>query len=182
MRLSIRRLVLGAITLFFAAPAWAAPADGGIDPSLTAEKEPTRTGFSGLPVPRFVALKKEKVYGRMGPSFDVDVVVVYRRQGLPVKVVAETHDNAWRKIEDHMGRQVWVNRMMLTENKSAVVRAGSVLFAKPSSEALPRARLEAGVMARLERCELGWCRIKAAGFRGWTEEDNLWGSPLIASN
>ncbi|NRA31305.1 MAG: aspartyl-trna synthetase [Parvularculaceae bacterium] len=138
----------------------------------------TRIGFSGLPVPRFVALKKEKVYGRIGPSLDVDVAVVYRRQGLPVKVVAETKDNSWRKVEDHTGRQVWIHHSMLMENKSAIVRDNGVLFSKPDRSALPRARLEPGVVAKLEKCEANWCQIKAAGFRGWTSRENLWGSPL----
>ncbi|MEM1381099.1 MAG: SH3 domain-containing protein [Pseudomonadota bacterium] len=141
------------------------------------QTETTRIGFSGLPVPRFVALKKEKTYGRIGPDFNRDVVVVYRRQGLPVKVIAETPDNVWRRVEDHTGRRVWINRTMLMENKHAVIRAQSVLFSRPDAGAAPRARLEPGVMARLERCEEQWCQIKAAGFRGWTARETLWGSP-----
>ncbi|MEM9838958.1 MAG: SH3 domain-containing protein [Pseudomonadota bacterium] len=140
-------------------------------------REETRIGFSGLPVPRFVALKKEKVYGRAGPSFDVDVVVVYRRQGLPVRVIAETADDVWRRVEDHTGRKVWINKTMLMENQHAVLQSEAVLFAKPSPSAPPRARLEPGVMAKLERCEAQWCQIKTAGFRGWTTREILWGSP-----
>ena len=152
---------------------------GDVEMVETAEE---RIGFSGLPVPRFVALKKEQVYGRVGPSFDVDVVVVYRRQGLPVKVIAETADNAWRRVEDHTGRKVWINRSMLMENQNAVLQTEGVLFAKPSPDATPRARLEPGVIAKVERCDPEWCQIRTAGFRGWTERDILWGSPALQQN
>lgn len=143
-----------------------------------AEEEGSRTGFSGLPVPRFVELKKDKVNGRAGPSLDLDVVVIYRRKGLPVKVIAETSDNAWRRIEDHTGRRVWINRAMLSENRHAVIREGGVLFSEPTDSSLPRARLEPGAIARLETCDRDWCRIRTRDFRGWTERDNLWGTPL----
>lgn len=170
-RLGLSLIVLGTLSIISTlTTARAEPLEA------TAEQE-TRIGFSGLPVPRFVALKKDKVYGRAGPSFDVDVVVVYRRQGLPVRVIAETADNAWRRVEDHSGRKVWINRVMLMENKHAVLQAEGVLFAKPSASAPPRARLEPGVMAKLERCEQQWCRIKTAGYRGWTPREILWGSP-----
>lgn len=144
--------------------------------SAARAQDDVREGFSGLPVPRFVALKKDEVYGRAAP--DQDVVVIYQRRGLPVKVIAETPDNVWRRVEDHQGRKVWIHRSMLSENRHAVVRAAGVLFAEPSDTALPRARLEPGVMATLEACEGEWCRIRTRDYRGWTERQYLWGSPL----
>ncbi|MFC3302309.1 SH3 domain-containing protein [Parvularcula lutaonensis] len=144
--------------------------------SARAQDEETRTGFSGLPVPRFVALKKDVVNGRAGPSLDLDVVVIYRKKGLPVKVIAETSDNVWRRVEDHTGRRVWINRSMLAENKHALIEERTVIFAEPTEEALPRARLEPGVMAKLEMCEGDWCRVKTKDFRGWAEKQNLWGT------
>lgn len=135
-----------------------------------------RTGYSGLPVPRFVALKKDKVYGRAGP--DLDVVVIYRKRGLPVKVIAESRDDVWRRVEDHTGRKVWINRSMLAENRHAITTRPGIIFSEPTDDALPRARVEAGVMAALEGCEEGWCRIRTDNYRGWTEKANLWGTPL----
>lgn len=140
----------------------------------------TRLGFSGNPVPRFVALKKDLVYGRAGP--DQDVVVIYRRKGLPVKVIAETSDNVWRRVEDPEGRRVWINRVMLVENRHAITQEPAILFAEPTVDALPRVKLEPGVMARLEACEGAWCRVKTPDYRGWTDRDALWGSPLAANN
>lgn len=139
-----------------------------------AQAPEARTGYSGLPVPRFVALKKDMVYGRAGP--DLDVIVIYRKRGLPVKVIAESRDNVWRRVEDHTGRKVWINRTMLAENKHAVTTRAGILFSEPTEEALPRALVEEGVMATLEGCEGSWCRIKTDDYRGWTEKTNLWGT------
>jgi SH3-like domain-containing protein len=37
------------------------------------------------------------------------------------------------------------------------------------------AYLEAGVIARIEKCGPLWCRMTADGIRGWTVKPNLWG-------
>lgn len=133
-----------------------------------------RESYSGLPVPRFVALKDDKVFGRAGPNHDV--VVIYRMRGLPVKVIAEDPDDDWRRVEDHTGRRVWIKRIMLVENKHAVTLSPGVLFAEPTEDALPRARVEQGVMAKLETCRGEWCRIRTKSYRGWTEKSKLWGA------
>ncbi|MEE4213122.1 MAG: SH3 domain-containing protein [Parvularcula sp.] len=146
------------------------------DLSSEAIERETRLGFSGLPVPRFVALKKDKVYGRAAP--EEDVVVIYQRKGLPLKVIAESADNVWRRVEDHQGRRVWIHRQMLAENKHVVLRSSGILFAEPDRSALPRARLEGGVMAELRTCTDDWCQVKTRHFAGWTDRGNLWGSPL----
>jgi SH3-like domain-containing protein len=65
---------------------------------------------------------------------------------------------------------------MLAENKHAVAIEPSILFAEPTEAALPRARIEPGVMAALETCEAGWCRIRTKDYRGWTEASGLWGT------
>src|SRR6187401_2109630 len=46
-------------------------------------------GTSGLPVPRFVSLKSDKVNVRAGPTKDHDVAWVYNRAALPVEITAE---------------------------------------------------------------------------------------------
>ncbi|MEO1658148.1 MAG: SH3 domain-containing protein [Pseudomonadota bacterium] len=137
-----------------------------------------RIGYSGQPVPRFVALKKDKAFGRAGPDLDDPVLVIYKRRGLPLKVIGETQDNVWRRVEDVEGRRVWIHRSMLADNQHAVIQASTVIFSQPTVEALPRARLEPGVIARLETCDGTWCRVRTENFRGWTDRDALWGSPL----
>ena len=53
---------------------------------------------SGFCVPRYLSLKRGEVMGRGGPGKDYPALWVYRVQGLPVQVVAETTD--WRRICD----------------------------------------------------------------------------------
>ena len=137
----------------------------------------TVIGPSGLPVPRFVALKKSEVRGRFGPGFDYPVAAVYRKAGLPVRVIAETRDDVWRRVEDADGQRVWVHRSMLMANDNAVVQGEAVLRAKPDEGAAGRARLAPGVMGELLGCEGAWCRMKAGEFKGWLPVRTLWGAP-----
>ena len=60
-----------------------------------AERAAERKGASGLPLPRFVSLKSNRVNVRKGPSTDHAVEWVFSRAGLPVEVIAES-DN-WRR-------------------------------------------------------------------------------------
>ena len=135
-----------------------------------------RVGPSGLPVPRFVALKKDEVRGRFGPGFDYPVAAVYRKRGLPVRVIAETRDDAWRRVEDADGQRLWIHRSMLMSAESALVESDdAVLRAKPDAAARGRARLAQGVLAEVLTCQSGWCRLKAGEFKGWLPASALWG-------
>jgi SH3-like domain-containing protein len=150
---------------------------GTLDAASPAVSE-TVIGPSGLPVPRFVALKKDEVHARVGPSFDYPVAAVYRKKGLPLKVIAETSDDVWRRVEDPDGQKLWIHRSMLMGNEHAVVRASDVVLrSKPGTDAPGRAKLAQGVLAELDRCEGGWCRVKAGEFKGWLPEAILWGAP-----
>ncbi len=77
------------------------------------------TGPSGLPLPRFVSLKAEKVNVRRGPSSDHAVAWVFQRKGMPVEIVAE-FDN-WRRIRDSDGEEGWILQNMLSGRRTAVV-------------------------------------------------------------
>ena len=44
---------------------------------------------TGLPLPRFVSLKSNKVNLRRGPSLDYKIDWVYQRKHLPVMIVSE---------------------------------------------------------------------------------------------
>ena len=181
----IKRLVVGLAAVVAAAAAGLSSAEAG-SPAAAAATRATKveapaqtvTGPSGLPVPRFVALKKDEVRGRFGPGFDYPVAAIYKRRGLPVRVVAETRDDVWRRVEDADGKRVWVHRSMLMANDTVLVgEAGAVLRAKPDAAAAGRARLTGGVMAEVLSCDGAWCRVKAGEFKGWLEAAGLWGAP-----
>ena len=133
---------------------------------------------SGLPVPRFVSLKPDKVNVRGGPTRNHEVTWQYTRAGLPVEITAES-DN-WRRIRDWEGSEGWVYHSMLSGRRTAVVTAKDKdelipLHAKADAQAAVTARLQSGVLASVKTCTGAWCRIVGAGFDGWIAQERLWG-------
>ena len=137
-------------------------------------------GPSGLPLPRFVSLKSERVNVRSGPTKDNDVNWIYTRVGLPVEIIAE-YDN-WRRIRDWEGSEGWVLHSLLSGRRTALVSASAkgvddfvALHASADLKSNVTARLQAGVLAGVKRCDGTWCRISGEGFDGWIEQQRLWG-------
>lgn len=131
---------------------------------------------SGLPVPRYVSLKFDKVNARAGPGDDHKLLFVYTVRGLPVQVVAETSE--WRRVCDPEGSLVWVHKRT-TDGRRMVMntRADRVtLLRRPKPDAKPAAFLNSRALAALDRCEKGWCRVKVDGVSGWAREGDLWGT------
>jgi len=126
------------------------------------------------PTPYWAAIVPDAARTRTGPGRNFPAVWMYRRAGLPVKVVQVFE--AWRKVEDPDGDQGWMQANMLTEKRTAMVR-GAVrpLRARPAPDAAVAWRAAPGVIGRLRRCAGGWCELDIAGKRGWIEARNLWG-------
>src|SRR4051812_41650183 len=91
---------------------------GAIAPAKAASEGPNGTA-SGLPIPRFVSLKSDRVNVRGGPTKDHDVAWVYTRAGLPVEITAEFEN--WRRIRDWEGAEGWVYHSMLSGRRTALV-------------------------------------------------------------
>jgi SH3-like domain-containing protein len=133
---------------------------------------------SGLPLPRFVSLKADRVNVRGGPTKDHDVTWVYNRAGLPVEVTAEFEN--WRRIRDWEGSEGWVYHSMLSGRRTATVSAKAKdellpLYDKPDDQGAVRAKLQPGVLGSVKRCSGSWCRIAGEGFDGWIQQERLWG-------
>ena len=78
---------------------------------------------SGLPVPRFVSLKADRVTVRGGPDKDHDVSWIYTRVGWPVEITAEFEN--WRRIRDSDGSEGWVYHSLLSGKRTAAVQMKS---------------------------------------------------------
>jgi SH3-like domain-containing protein len=133
---------------------------------------------SGLPVPRFVSLKPDKVNVRAGPTRDHEVTFVYTRAGLPVEITAES-DN-WRRIRDWEGSEGWVYHSLLSGRRSAVVTPKDKkelvpLYDRADATTAVIARVQSGVLGAVKRCTGNWCRITGPGFDGWAVQEQLWG-------
>jgi len=134
------------------------------------------TKSTGLPLPRFVSLRSDEVNMRTGPGVQYPVDWVYKRQFLPVEIIAEF--GTWRKIRDWQGTQGWIHQSMLGGRRTLIVTgAERSLRKKARSNSKPIARLEPGVVGRLVKCPetMGWCRVEVGGFDGWLRRVDFWG-------
>ena len=133
-----------------------------------------RSGEGGLPVPRYVSLRSDDVNLRAGPGARYPVDWVFKRRNLPVEVVAEFEH--WRRIRDWQGTEGWVHQSMLSARRYVMVAATmGELRRQPERAGEVVARAETGVLAQLIECRDIWCRVDAAGHRGWVERKALWG-------
>lgn len=150
------------------------------EPVFARDAEPIATGsVSGLPVPRFVSLKADRVNVRSGPNKDQDVRWVYTRAGMPVEVTAEFEN--WRRIRDWEGAEGWVYHSLLSGKRNAVVVPSLkdelvTLYDHADVESGVVARLQGGVLAALKSCSGKWCEVSGKGFDGWIRQDRLWGA------
>lgn len=151
-----------------APPAATAGEDGGKD---------TRRDIgpvTQLPLPRYVSLGSHKINVRRGPGLDYRKDWVFRREGLPVRIVDEYGN--WRRIIDKDEAGGWVYHAMLSGRRTVlVVEDEATLRRKPSVDAPALARAEQGVIAAVDSCTLDWCRVEASGYEGWVRKSALWG-------
>jgi SH3-like domain-containing protein len=133
---------------------------------------------SGLPIPRYVSLKSDRVNLREGPSKDHRTIWVFQRAGLPVEITAEFE--IWRKVRDSEGAEGWVLHSLLSGRRTGLVTpwkkgVNAILYSKPGLTSAPAAKLQPNVLVNVRSCDGSWCRVWGAGFDGFLEQSNLWG-------
>lgn len=170
------RLGAGLAALLVIVAAAGLPAPGWTQGASSAT---TRTGPSGLPLPRFVSLKSDRVNLRKGPSTEHPVAWEFRRAGLPVEIIAEFEN--WRQVRDSEGAEGWVFHSLLSGRRTALVapwEKGTVtvpLYERRSTGSDIVAHLEVGVLGSVLRCDGEWCEFSVDGYSGWVRQDRLWG-------
>src|SRR5579864_4649203 len=165
-----RRLMIAALAAVFVAMQTAAGLAAG---------DLTTGSVSGLPVPRFVSLKSDRVNVRSGPNKDQEVRWVYTRAGMPVEITAEFEN--WRRIRDWEGAEGWVYHSLLSGRRTAVVVPDLKndlvpLFESPDPKSRESARLQSGVLGTLKSCTGSWCEFIGKNFDGWIRQERLWGA------
>lgn len=113
---------------------------------------------------------------RVGPSQDYKIAWVYRRPGLPVKVVRVME--GWRLIEDPDGERGWVVARLLSPQRGGIVGDGepAAIRDAPADNGELRWRAAPGVVGKLGECSGGWCFIDVDGRKGWMRQDRIWGA------
>lgn len=145
------------------------------------ESDALRTGsVTGLPIPRFVSLKADRVNMRRGPSRSHQVQWVLLRAGLPVEITAEFEN--WRRIRDFDGDEGWVFHTLLSGRRTVLFTPWNEddgdlvqLRRQPDQSAAVAAQVGPRVMGDVVGCENSWCEISLEEARGWATQDALWG-------
>jgi SH3-like domain-containing protein len=140
---------------------------------------PVQLGASGLPIPRFVTLKAEKVNVRKGPSSDHPVAWVFQSKGLPVEIIAEFE--TWRRVRDSEGAEGWILQNMLSGKRNILVAPWrkeqfTALHDGASAKSGLVANLSAGAMGEVKSCDGNWCDVSVGGYSGYVEQSMLWGA------
>lgn len=152
---------------------------------LAADDAAQRAGRpgSGLPIPRYVSLKSDRVNLRTGPGTDYPTAWVFRRAGMPLEVIKEFE--SWRQVRDADGATGWVLQSFLSGRRTALVLPWEVKADKPaphvdiyrsdSAGSSVVVRVEAGVIANVHDCDGRWCHVTIDDYRGYLEQKKLWG-------
>jgi SH3-like domain-containing protein len=174
LRLLRPALLLGLLALLLAAApvrAQSVPATAG--PAGAAPGVSVRKG-SGLPVPRFAALRSDQVNVRSGPGTRYPVDWEFHRKFMPVEVIGEFEN--WRRIRDWQGAGGWVHQSLLTGRRYFVVTAKTAELRKtPSPEAEIVAHAESEVIGEIRSCQGDWCRVRVTRYTGWVQRAAIWG-------
>jgi SH3-like domain-containing protein len=162
--------------------AGASPAAAGGSPELHASLSPPSSAkvpppivATGLPVPRWVTVKANRVNVRRGPAMDQDILWTYVKPGTPIEIIAEY--DGWRRIRDINGAVGWVRSAML-EGRRNVMVTGALnvpLLLEPREGARTLAFAAPGLVARLVSCDGRWCAIASRGYEGYVDRSRLWG-------
>lgn len=131
--------------------------------------------LTGLPLPRYAAIRATEANLRVGPSTNYPVLWRYEERGLPVRIVKEHFD--WRKVEDPRGETGWMSAHLLADWPRAIVTAADRLLRRsPETDARGVAVLKPGVVVTVLERRKGWCRVSKEGHKGWLKSDEVWGA------
>ena len=124
--------------------------------------------------PYFLSLRFNETYMRSGPGRQYPALWVYRRLGMPVKIIG--HFDDWRKVRDFQGDIGWILSNQLQRRRAVIVTLPEVgLYEEPDTGSVKIARLGKEVIARIRSCGQEWCRLLVGKHEGWSRRGGLWG-------
>jgi SH3-like domain-containing protein len=144
------------------------------------EKPPeaeTKGSATGLPLPRFAALRSDEVNLRAGPGTRYPIDWVYKRRDLPVEILREFE--VWRLVRDPDGIKGWVHQATLTGRRAFIVTGGDATLRRDPKDTAPAvAILKPGVVGHLRSCQSGsaWCQVQVGDYRGYLKRGQFWGT------
>jgi SH3-like domain-containing protein len=129
----------------------------------------------GDKVPYWASISAREAMMRSGPGPNYPAVWKYVRPGLPLKVIAR-HEH-WRRVVEPDGTQGWMNGVLLSDERTAVVTTSAAPMRDvPDSAGRIVWRAAPGVIGKITRCAGGWCKFDAGGRVGYIEIAHIWGA------
>ncbi|WP_338245137.1 SH3 domain-containing protein [Aurantiacibacter hainanensis] len=128
-------------------------------------------------LPYWASIDTPEANMRVGAGEQFPIKWVYRREGLPVKVVRLMQ--GWRYVEEPDGTMGWISQGLLSRRRTAIVIGEDLapMREEPDAASQLRWNVEVGVVGNLGDCtESGWCEFDVGGHVGWVEQARLWGA------
>ena len=128
-----------------------------------------------LSLPRFVALRNDKVNMRTGPGNRYPIMWVYQEKGYPVEVIDEYE--LWRQIREVDGTTGWVHRTQITGVRHALILEETPLTNAPKLDAKTVAIVQKGTVGRILKCpeKSDYCLLAFGETKGWLGKDVFFG-------
>ena len=136
----------------------------------------TPAGGQNADTPYWATIDVTEANMRVGPSAEYKIDWVYKRKGLPVKVLRVRE--GWRLVEDPAGDKGWIAARLLSRTRGGIV-TGDDLAEMHESERAGSAikwKLEPGVVGKLGSCAESWCEFSVGKRAGFVEANRLWGA------
>ena len=122
----------------------------------------------------FQTLRNDVVNLRQGPSKEYPVKIIYKKKFLPVLIQDKYYN--YKKIKDHENNTGWIHVSQLSKKKAAIVYEKNIIvFKKPTLYSKPLVVLNQGRLCLIIKCRNEWCKIKVDNYKGWVQQNTLWG-------
>jgi SH3-like domain-containing protein len=153
------------------------PPPGPGEPSKQAEADTAKGSNTGLPLPRFAALRSDEVNLRAGPGTRYPIEWIYKRRELPVEIQREFE--VWRLVQDPDGTKGWVHQATLTGRRSFIITGTDATLRRDAQDSASTvAILKPGVIGHIRSCAAAsdWCQVQAGDYRGYLKRGQFWGT------
>ena len=143
----------------------------------------------------WASLKYNKTYLRTGPSKDNKVIWVYKRKGLPLKIIRKK--NEWNEVLFPSGQKGWINSSQISKKRNIIIQNNKsfsemalskqkkISITDKNSKTI--AYVQEGVIATFHNCENDLCKIElkvkkekyffknSYKLSGYIKKEYLWG-------
>ncbi len=124
--------------------------------------------------PFWVSIRAKEINMRVGPGEEYRISWVYRRPGLPLKVLREV--DSWWLVEDPDGAKGWMLLRFLSNSaRTAFVTGKGLTEMRDRPDGRVLWQVEPGVSGKLGECGNGWCRLTVGAESGYLRQDRLFG-------